>query len=160
MESERLAMKKVYIILFLIVIGVSSIGFYFNQQNKQEDIGNRLTGGYGSHLQHLECAVDHVEEMAVFVIANTDAYEPETFKKGDMIKLNFALAEEPTDPKNLNLSKGQLVKLTYLTIDETHEMPEVSMRYPSSLFIKQMEESTSNSLENEVSTDFSQSAKK
>ena len=71
--------------------------------------------------------------MNVFVIAEEDSYEPETFKKGDMIKLNFALMEDPIELNTLNLSKSQRIKLTYLTMDETQKIPEVSMYYPSSI---------------------------
>lgn len=128
-------MKKKYFLLVTIAINILTVGtiIFLNTQNKQDDIGERSTGGYGSHLQYLECTVEEIKEMNVFVIAEEDSYEPETFKKGDMIKLNFALMEDPVDPKTLNLSKGQKLKLTYLTMDETQKVPEVSMHYPNSI---------------------------
>lgn len=126
-------MKKKNFILVAATIMILTIGsiYVFNKKNK--DTSKALVGGYGSHLQYLECTVEEIKEMNVFVIAEEDSYEPETFKKGDMIKLNFALMEDPVDPKTLNLSKGQKIKLTYLTMDETQKVPEVSMRNPSSI---------------------------
>lgn len=118
----------------LIILTVGTI-IFLNTKDKKDDIGERSNGGYGSHLQYLECTVEEVKDMNVFVIAEEDSYEPETFKKGDMIKLNFALMEKPIEPNTLNLSKGQKIKLTYLTMDETQKIPEVSMHYPSSIKI-------------------------
>jgi len=130
-------MKKKSILLVTTVIIILTVGtiIFLNIKDKQDDIGEHSTGGYGSHLQYLECTVKEVKDMNVFVIAEEDSSEPETFKKGDMIKLNFALMEKPIEPNTLNLSKGQKIKLTYLEMDETQKIPEVSMHYPSSIMI-------------------------
>lgn len=127
-------MKKRHFTLAGLIILLFGLGFFIYQKNNQEDdLGNQSVGGYGSHLQYLECTVEEVKDVNVFVITEEDSYEPETFKKGDMIKLNFALMEDPIELNTLNLSKGQRIKLTYLTMDETQKIPEVSMYYPSSI---------------------------
>ncbi|MGX7025313.1 hypothetical protein [Vagococcus hydrophili] len=127
-------MKKRHFTLAGLIILLFWLGFFIYQKNNQEDdLGNLSVGGYGSHLQYLECTVEEVKDMNIFIIAEEDSYEPETFKKGDMIKLNFALMENPIKPNTLDLSKGQRIKLTYLTMDETQKIPEVSMHYPSSI---------------------------
>lgn len=130
-------MKKKYFLLVTAAIIILTVGniIFLNTKNKQDDIGERSAVGYGSHLQYLECTVKEVKNMNVFVVAEEDSYEPENFKKGDKIKLNFALMETPIEPNTLNLSNGQKIKLTYLTMDETQNIPEVSMHYPSSIKI-------------------------
>lgn len=125
-------MKKRFFSLTVIIIIIFGLGFFFYKKN---NIGNLSVGGYGSHLQYLECTVEEIKDMNIFVTANEDSYEPENFKKGDTIKLNFALMEQPIDPKNLSLSNGQKIKLTYLTMDETQKVPEVSMHNPSNIQI-------------------------
>ncbi|MHC5250533.1 hypothetical protein [Enterococcus sp. LJL90] len=122
----------VLFILFIAVIIVASIFIFLGINETPEN--TQIVGGYGSHLRYLDCTVSEIVTDKVVVIANENAYTPETFKSGDKIILDFKDMQNPINPLELGLSIGDQIKLTYLTIDDVnYNPPLVFMGYPSNI---------------------------
>ncbi|MHC5246842.1 hypothetical protein [Enterococcus sp. LJL90] len=106
---------------------------FFLGLNRTQD-NNQIVGGYGSHLRYLDCSVADITEDEVVVIANENAYSPETFKSGDEIILDFKNMQKPINPLELGLSIGVQIKLTYLSMDDVNfNPPVVFMGHPSNI---------------------------